>query len=293
MSDLIFPYYIDQARLFDIYAILNDGYSEYEELCYSGAEEMRKNAKGSATLSSGFKMFKIGGGAEGSLEKNSRDQNSLTARRVQTTTSMMSLVLRTLKDKGYISPIEKSAPGSFVLESVQLRINSIKSLVDEAKELVRLSEKMVDFGKNPNVKNNSKAKSKSIQNMEAISSVVHQLFGSEEIVHVTDSFAMVGNVSDEHFYQADRSEIIGSELQCLAQVTRVYPNGTQLLRNTTFSKISDANAKRPVIDSIVDMARSNNFNYEASEPILEIVDKPVYEIKPIALFQFAVPCKAE
>lgn len=29
---LFFPYYINQGRLLDIYAILNDGYSEYSEI---------------------------------------------------------------------------------------------------------------------------------------------------------------------------------------------------------------------------------------------------------------------
>ena len=30
--ELFFPYYINQSRLLDIYAILNGGYSEYAEI---------------------------------------------------------------------------------------------------------------------------------------------------------------------------------------------------------------------------------------------------------------------
>ena len=31
-KELFFPYYINQGRLLDIYAILNNGYSEYSEI---------------------------------------------------------------------------------------------------------------------------------------------------------------------------------------------------------------------------------------------------------------------
>ena len=40
--DLFFPYYINQGRLLDIYAILNGGYSEYTEITTAiGAEKSR------------------------------------------------------------------------------------------------------------------------------------------------------------------------------------------------------------------------------------------------------------
>ena len=42
MKDLFFPYYVNRGRLLDIYAILNNGYSEYEELSYSSSSENKK-----------------------------------------------------------------------------------------------------------------------------------------------------------------------------------------------------------------------------------------------------------
>ena len=37
--ELFFPYYINQSRLLDIYAILNGGYSEYAEITTSISTE--------------------------------------------------------------------------------------------------------------------------------------------------------------------------------------------------------------------------------------------------------------
>ena len=45
-SELFFPYYIDQARLLDLYAILNGGYSEYEEIQNTANDENVRSEDG-------------------------------------------------------------------------------------------------------------------------------------------------------------------------------------------------------------------------------------------------------
>lgn len=115
-----------------------------------------------------------------------------------------------------------------------------------------------------------------------------ELFGAEEIVYETDEYAIFGSVSDEHLYQSVRSDIIGIRLNCLAQIKRVFPNGTQLMRNTMFARIQDADSKKALIESMGDMLKGSNFEYE-SDAIPEISGKPVYQLEIVALYQSSVP----
>ena len=138
---MLFPFYINQERLLDIYAILNGGYPEYEEVSVSETDTKRKSGNGAIEGNSGFKLLKIGASLSGSLEQSSNDSTTLSQKKAQTPTSMLSLVVDILKERRYIRTIEDAEVGSFVLAPSKMKINSIKSLIGEAKELTELSEK--------------------------------------------------------------------------------------------------------------------------------------------------------
>lgn len=89
---------------------------------------------------------------------------------------------------------------------------------------------------------------------------------------------------DSNLYQSSRVDIIGTELKCLAQVKRVFPNGTELMKNTIFTKIKDATAKQSLVDAMNKIADGNIFNFEA-RAVFSINDKPVYQLEIIALYQ--------
>ena len=52
-------YYVNQERLLDLYAILNRGYAEYEEVSSSSERSKSKNAAAKAEGSGGFKIFSM------------------------------------------------------------------------------------------------------------------------------------------------------------------------------------------------------------------------------------------
>ena len=56
-KELFFPYYVNQGRLLDIYAILNNGYSEYAEITTAINEEHTKGGRADANGTVGFKLF--------------------------------------------------------------------------------------------------------------------------------------------------------------------------------------------------------------------------------------------
>lgn len=277
-KELFFPYYINQGRLLDIYAILNGGYSEYEEITTTSIVEKSKGTKGTLTGSGGFKILNIGGDLSGSYEHKGTQENDSKEKKVQTITSILSLVVHTLKNKKYVTEITKSTSGSFVVIPVSLQINSIRSLIEEIADLLKLCSDMQRFG--ASVKGTAQ-QSKDINTML---SSIKVLFDGEEVIYETPDFAIVGNIIDSNLYQASRADLIGVNLNCLAQVKRFFPMGSELMRNTIFTKIKDKSAKQKLIESVSTINSGKVFDFEATA-ISEIEGKPLYQLEIIALYQ--------
>jgi len=279
-TELFFPYYVNQGRLLDIYAILNGGYSEYTEISFAVSNEKSKNNKGQVSANVGFKLFNFGGDVSYERESGKTDsnRNENHEKKVQTVTSILSIVIAALSDKDRLVSIQESKPGQFVLLPVCLMINSIRSLLSEMSDLMKLATEMQRLGANV------KGTPKNTNNYESTLKSIQVLFEGEEIVSQTDEYAIIGTISDSNLYQSTRADIIGAEMMCLAQVKRVFPEGTNLMKNTLFSRIKDEQSKQELIRAIENVSESNVFDFEAVA-ISSIVNKPVYQLEIIALFQ--------
>ena len=280
---LFFPYYINQGRLLDIYAILNDGYSEYSEITTAIGSEKQKSGNVAVSASHGFKLinFGVNGNLEGKQSDSSNNENK--EKKIQTVTSILSIVMNTLENRGYLVDIMSAKPGNFVCIPVVLAVNSIKSLLSEMSDLLKLTEAMNDLQTGTENKKDA-AESKKAANAEKALKAMKVLFGGEEILYTCDKYAIVGSIVDSNLYQAERADIIGSELMCLAQVKRVFPKGTELMKNTTFSKIRNETAKNNAVNAIRQISQGDFFDFEAVA-VTEIKDKPVYQLEIIALYQ--------
>lgn len=283
---IFFPHYINQARLFDLYAILNDGYSEYEEIQSAASSEVQKSIKAETSGTSGFHLFKISGALSGGAGSEKQESESSTIHRVQTVTSILALTIRQLEEKGFITALNSTRPGSFILVPVNLKINSIKGLLDEAKRLTKLAQDISTLDKSTDRNRNNSNETPNLKQIEKVVGVVKQLFNSEEIVHIGRDHALFGNINPRNLYQSESSDIINIDLQCLAQVKRIFPQGTQLMRNTVFARIQDAESKKHFIEALMMLSRGSHFEFETTA-IPEIKGIPTYQIETIALFQQA------
>ena len=277
-KEILFPYYINQSRLLDIYSILNGGYSEYEEITTNVVSEKNKSGKAELSISGGFKLFNIGGQASAEVCDKDGTSNENREKKVQTVTSILSTVIRMFTKEGYIKDIKEANTGNFVCLPVNLQINSIKYLFSEFSTLIKLMDEMrkinIDIG----------ISSKEIKEFDKFMKTFQIMFEGEEIIYEENNFAIVGNIIDTNLYQAVRSDLIDTELKCFAQIKRVFPEGTELMKNTIFSKIMDADAKISLIDTMRDIACSNDFSFEATA-VPSIKGKPVYQLEIIALYQ--------
>lgn len=275
---LFFPYYINQSRLLDIYAILNGGYSEYSEITTTVSSQKSKSGKVDGQASGGFKLVNLGGALSGNLEKNDEQSSENREKKVHTVTSILSMVRAALANKGYLVDILKAEPGDFVCLQVNLQINSIKSMLSEIVEILKLADNMQKVGAE------IKGAGKSARQYEDMLKSMQVLFAGEEILCEAESFAIVGNILDENLYQGTRSDLINSELTCLAQVKRIYPEGTELMKNTIFTKIKDTGAKDKLITSMQAFTSGEIFDFDATA-VSAIHGKPVYQLEIIALYQ--------
>lgn len=276
--ELFFPYYINQSRLLDIYAILNGGYSEYAEITNNISAEQTKSGKLDGQTSGGFKLVNLGGSFAGKLGKTDGVSSENREKKVQTITSILSTVKALLADNGYLVDILKAEPGDFVCLPVNLQINSIKSLIAETTSILKLATSMKKAGfPIKGVGQNAKM-------FEDMLKSIQILFAGEEILYEEESFAIIGNILNENLYQGTRSDLINVKLICLAQVKRVFPNGTKLMKNTIFTKVKDANAKDNLVASIQALTSGDVFDFEATA-VSEIYGKPVYQLEIIALYQ--------
>lgn len=276
--ELFFPYYINQSRLLDIYAILNGGYSEYAEITTGVSTEKTKSGKLNGQVSGGFKLVNLGGTLDGELAKTDGESRENREKKVQTITSILSMVKTSLADRGYLVELLKAEPGNFVCLPVNLQINSIKSLITEMTDILKLITNMQKVG--VQIQWNKQ----DIKKYEDILKSIQILFAGEEILFETDEFAITGNILDENLYQGTRSDLINVKLTCLAQVKRVFPDGTELMKNTIFTKIKDTVSKDSLITSMQGLTSGNIFDFEATA-VSSIKDKPVYQLEIIALYQ--------
>ncbi len=277
--DIFSPYYINQSRLLDIYAIINGGYSEYSEITSTLNTEKSKKGALEGTFTGGFKVFNFGGSVSGETEASKGQSNACTEKKVQTVTSVLSIVKNTLKQNNYLRNITEAKPGQFICMPVTLSINSVKGLLTEIQDIIKLINDLkkakIDVG-------GSLSEINGVDNMLKAIKIV---FEGEEILYETDDYAIIANIYDANLYQATRADIIGIELNCLAQVKRIFPDGTQLLKNTIFTKLKDAKAKKEFLDSIKSIANQDNFVDFESVVVTSIDNKPVYQIEIIALYQ--------
>lgn len=288
---LFFPYYINQGRLLDIYAILNGGYSEYVEITTAVNSETKSSGKAGITANGGFKILDLGTSLTAGKDNVASNSNENREKKVQTVTSMLHIVINALNSRGYLHDITLANVGMFVCTPVCLQINSIRALLSETQELLKLMEN-IDRISGSSGTSSKKDSSKALRNtpksdskdIKEVMQLLQTIFSGEEIIYETESYAIFGNISNENLYQAIRSDIIGTNLMCLAQVKRIYPDGTDLMRNTIFSKIQDTAAKESLINSMKSLTENDAFTFE-SAAISSIHGKPVYELEIVALYQ--------
>lgn len=286
LKHLVYPYYVNQPRLIDLSAVLLGGYTSYEEIGFQNDFIKHQDAKGKVNASNRlFSLFNIGAEAALDIERDDHESTKRTIQKVQTAASLLSAVLAELRTRKLIHSLDDAKPGFLVDFEFEPRINSAKAVIDELIQLQSLSEKLQNTGNNSGGKSKG---SKTKNNLDMMASSIRELFDAEEIVGDLSDCAVVGLIDDTNLYLSRRDDVLDKQLRCFATLKQIYPEGTTLLKNSIFSRIGSRELKAEFCNALKQFAEEGFYEFNSSI-IMEITDKPVYEVDIIAMYQIASP----
>lgn len=280
------PYYINQERLIDIFSILNGGYSTFREILTEQKEEKQNKKNAKVKAGGGFKLFNLG--ADISLDSTKDKLNGVSTKEsvVHTVPSMLAKTLDIMDERKYLQNISNSKITSYITFEAEFMINSVEDLMKEAKTIFELSKKLINLnGPSTNKQNNNTTNNNlSTKEIDGIIKNVNPLFNGKEIIGETENYSVFGNIIEKNLYLCEYGELINKKLKCFAQIKNIYDKGTDLMKNTVFSKIKDEKAKTSFISAMESFTQNDayDFGYTA---MANIEDKKTYELDIIALFQ--------
>ncbi len=270
-----FPYYVDKERLLDIYAVINDGYADYEEITTS----YDKNTEGNINGKVGFKIFKVQADMQTGIRRAGKSSKSFSHKKVQTISSMLNFIISSLSINDILKTNFKEAvEGDFVYTPITLSNNSLEILQDRFNDILRIMKMLENplFG-------GKKIDNKQVQNMiDVIGKACKTVIDGNEVIFENDNYGIVANINKNNYYQSVIYDLIDCELMCLCKIKKVYDQGTELLKNTIFTNLKNDTSKDELIAALTGMSDNDTYNLDCNIKT-SIKGKRVYEIQIVSL----------
>ena len=307
-SDLCVPIYLNQQMVFDLLAMLEDGFYQISSITTADAEsENRKTGiGGSVGASNVFALLGVTFKGERGREKESQEQTEVARERVHTPPSLFSKLRMTLDEKSLLTKtqsleeVEDLTSGQFVEFRALLRKNPLEETLEGLLKLKRLSDLFSDEPSHPASGGGKKGRrgkgggqrpkpqSEDEQIAQLMQGILDELAqpGALEIIgemlDIPGATAVL-STKPEFFSDRNASEIIDGEFRVFGKVIRVIPNDSEesinLLRKTTFG-LFDERLFEGFSDGFEDQEdlglRLPDFATEIRAPALQVV--------PIAIF---------
>lgn len=261
-SDLCVPIYLNQKIVFNVLAVLEDGFSQLSTIRTSASDtqDQQSNYGGSIGASNVFALFGISLKGERSKVKGTQEQQEATVEKVHTPASLFSKLRSLLKTRSLIEriesleDIEKLSSGSFVEFRAILRKNPLFEYIETFKQILEIADLFPNELEETPQTNRSKKKkpARSPQPKSQESPIYQQMEGLQQALTQNDSMEMIGELLDipsakavlstnlEYFGDRNASEIIDGEFIVLAKVVRVVEPESKatinLLRKTAFGR---------------------------------------------------------
>ena len=299
-SDLCVPIYLNQQVVFDLLAILEDGFSHLSSVKASSfGNESQKSNLGASLGGKFLDIVGISLKGDRIKETGSHEQVEISKEKVHTPSSLFSKLRTELDEKGLITrlgnieEIEQLKSGQFIEFHAILKK---PSLVDTIEGFKRLMEIALLFPGNENEGVRS-GKGKKVEPQKNANQdiLLRQIDGMLKALTQSNSLELIGestelpeakvvlNTELNYFNSKTTTEAIDGEFYVLGKVIRVIKSGSEdtinLLRNTSFRQIDlklfneFTNAFRGAEDA--------GLNFPE---IVTQIKAPAIQILPIAIF---------
>lgn len=264
-SELCVPIYLNQQIVFDLLAIVDDGFSQLSiiKTAEIDSESKKTGVGGSIGVSNVFGLLGISFGGEKGKEKSVAGQKEVSTQKVHTPTSLFAKLRVILTEQNLIKEIKASTEeevkkvmseleaGQFVEFRAILRKNPLVETIDGFKQIMQIAVLFPEAdggaqssGKQGKVSRRQDSNQLVTKQMEGILSGLTQFNSIEIIGEMLNLKGVKAVLSAKLDYFSDRnaSEIVDGEFRVLGKIIRVIgpdsQEGINLLRKTSFGVLS-------------------------------------------------------
>jgi len=291
---------LNQRIVFDLLAIIEDGFSQLSTIktSTSEAESQKSGVGASIGASNVFALLGVSFKGEKGTEKGTEVQAEILKEKVHTPTSLFSKLRTMLKQRQLLTeiptqegPIEDLKSGQFIEFRAALRKNPLVDTLEGFKQLMDMAVLFTDRQTKPAKGKRAKGSQRQDPNqliMQQLDGMLNALTESntmELIAEILGTSTIKAVLSTELDYFNDRSvsEIIDGEFRVLGKVVRaVMPNSGEtidLLRKTSFGRFQGK-----IFDELANaFVGAEEVGIKFPELITEI-EGPALQVIPIAIF---------
>lgn len=287
-KDSVFPVttYLNQNVVFDLLAVIEDGFTQVTNLNISNTSGKTTNGSLDGEGSFGLYGIKTKIKAAMGIEKTSSEEKSSNEEKVHTPTSLFAKLLSFLEQNHLIKDIEVEndlnslSPGSFVRFNSKLEKNPLISLLESIEQIMVLA---MNF--QPVKKGGKKDDNQEI--LKQIKSMKNSLIENENmdlICTINDNEDLKGvlPVYLNYFIHKNTNEIIDGNYTVFGKVVKIVTeegDEINLFRNTAFKLF-----QQTALDRLFESMNTGLDKQLELPPIVSRVSKPSILIIPIAIY---------
>ncbi|MEZ4512586.1 MAG: hypothetical protein R3C62_11970 [Chloroflexota bacterium] len=302
-TDLGIAIYLNQQVVFDLLAVLDDGFSQLATIktSSSDSESSKSGVGGSIGASNVFALLGITFSGEKGKEQGSQEFTELNQQKVHTPTSLFAKLRLKLQELNLVHQIDNDEiipeinTGDFVEFKAVLRKNPIVETIEGFKQLMEIAVMFQEDAKNPQSSTKKRDQQQSRKQTNPNTVIIKQMDGILSALNQSDSLELIGELVDteqvmsvlttrpDFFSHGGATEIIDGEFHVLGKVIRVAKSSSDesinLLRKTAFGKFDQG-----LFDQFsLALAGLEEAGMRPGELVTEI-GAPAMLIIPIAIF---------
>lgn len=296
MDKLILPIYLNQKYVFDLLAILEDGFSQVETIKTGQNNSNSENdkIKGEVGVNNVFAFLKFGISADKVNDKAQQSSSEVSKEKIHTPNSLFSKMRSNLLNQEIVvtGDFLNCKLGDFIEIKLSLRKNPIIDILDSYKSIMKMGFNFQDkINNTPQVSKQNPAltpKSDLEKNLQKIDLFRNQLTeeGSIDLIGTAtenENLQVVMTLDKAFIGEFSLPDITDGHFSVLGKVTNIISNsdveGVNLLRKTGLSKLN-----KEFLENI--FANLSNMEDDGirNQNIEIFIKPPVIQIIPIGIF---------
>lgn len=276
--NLFLPVYINKDRLLDINSILFDGYSEFSETTLENESNNKNDKKSNVKAGANIKIFNLGSELNSSEDKSTKNKKTISLKRVQTTSSLLSNTINILKYKKILKN-QNFKNGDFVEITGVFKNNSICDLLEQFNDMMTFAELASKLDKKIDNKDSKGIK----EQIKQIKQMIKRKDDLErELVCEKDGNIYVIHLLTDSIYNSSIDNIYNNELTFFGQIKNISKDYS-FFSDTQLSKFS-SDLLDTFINSLEEIVKCEEYNFDF-ELMSKSNGKTVYELDLIAIYR--------